>query len=404
MNLVKKIKQFPNTPGVYFFLGPKRKILYVGKATSLKSRVRSYFQSDLAETRSPLIAKLVKRAETITFEKTDSVLEALILEAHYIKKFQPPYNTDEKDDKSFNYVVITKEDFPRVLVVRGKDLAEQFPKKKTKYQFGPFPQGTSLREAMKLVRKIFPFRDNCTPAQRKLCFNAQIGLCPGVCSGIVSKKEYGKTIRNIKLFFEGKKKLLVIGLKRDMRSYAKQQEFEKAARARKSLFALTHIQDIALIKRELKIPHHGMAGAFRVEAYDVAHLSGTGTVGVFTVVEDGQAKKSDYRMFRIRSAPKGSDTDALKEVLLRRLRHGEWPLPQLFVTDGGVGQKNAAEAILRKAGVEVPVVSVVKDEHHRPREILGEGDTKHRREREILLANSEAHRFAIKYHRKVRGR
>jgi len=404
MSAIKKsIQKLPDTPGVYFFRGRGGKILYVGKATSLKSRVRSYFSKDITETRGPLIVELLKQATSVTFEKTDSVLEALILEAHYIKKYQPPYNSIAKDDKSFNYVVITKEAFPRTLVVRGKDLTEQFPKKDIKYQFGPFPQGFALREAMKLVRKIFPFRDTCQPNQGKPCFNAQIGLCPGVCAGTITKEEYTRSMRSIKFFFEGKKKTLLRQLTRDMKRYAKRHEFERATATRKTIFALNHIQDVALIKRELKVPAPNLS-AFRIEAYDIAHLSGTGTVGVFTVVEDGRPKKSDYRMFRIRTAPKGSDTDALKEVLERRLRHDEWSMPSLIVVDGGIAQKNAAARILRAAGIEVPIVSVVKDEHHRPREILGEGSLKHTHEREILLANSEAHRFAIGYHRKVRGR
>ena len=344
-HLSEKIKKFPDTPGVYFFLGAKKKILYIGKATSLRSRARSYFDGRILETRGPLIAEMLKRATAVTFEKTDSVLEALILETYLIKKHQPPFNTDEKDDKSFNYVVITREAFPRVLVVRGKDLAEQFPKKNIKHQFGPFPQGTSLREAMKLVRKIFPFRDTCTPAPQhsvlkknikrrvfnKPCFNAQIGLCPGVCAGTLSKQEYAKTIRNIRFFFEGKKKVLVRELKRDMRAYARRQEFEKAAAARKTLYALNHIQDVALLKRDI-ISAQGLSTGYRIEAYDVAHISGTGTVGVFTVVEDGRANKSEYRMFRIRKAPKGSDTDALKEVLERRPGHREKPLPKNLLT------------------------------------------------------------------------
>jgi len=416
--LSEKIKKFPDTPGVYFFLGAKKKILYIGKATSLRGRVRSYVDGRILETRGPLIAEMLKRAKAITFQKTDSVLEALILEAHLIKKHQPPFNTDEKDDKSFNYVVLTKEAFPRVLVVRGKDLAEKSAAKsyKPKATYGPFPQGTSLREAMKLVRKMFPFRDACIPAPQhsvlkknikhrvfnKPCFNAQIGLCPGVCAGTVTGEDYAKTIRNIKFFFEGKKKVLVRELKRDMRAYAKRQEFEKAAAARRTMFALNHIQDVALLKRDIASAR-GLAAGYRIEAYDVAHISGTGTVGVFTVVEDGRAKKSEYRMFRIRKAPKGSDTDALKEMLERRLGHEEWLLPKLIVTDGGVAQKNAAEAVLREAGVGISVVSVVKDERHRPREILGGGSVKHERELDILLANSEAHRFAIAYHRRIRG-
>jgi excinuclease ABC subunit C len=118
-----QLKKLPDSPGVYFFKKGKD-ILYIGKATSLKDRVRSYFASDLLKTRSMLIADMVALAAKIDFQQTDSVLEALVLEAELIKKYKPKYNTKEKDDKSFNYVVITDEDFPVVLTVRKRDLED----------------------------------------------------------------------------------------------------------------------------------------------------------------------------------------------------------------------------------------------------------------------------------------
>ena len=116
-----KRANIPNLPGIYLFK-KGGDILYIGKATSLKDRVRSYFSSDLIGTRGPLILDMVFKADKIDFIKTDSVLEALILESELIKKHQPKYNTKEKDNKSFNYVIITKENFPRVLIVRGRNL------------------------------------------------------------------------------------------------------------------------------------------------------------------------------------------------------------------------------------------------------------------------------------------
>jgi excinuclease ABC subunit C len=115
--------KLPDSPGVYFFLGDRRQILYIGRATSLKDRVKSYFSSDLLETRGPQIVDMVAKAKKIDFRKTDSVLEAIILEADLIKKFQPAHNTREKDDKSFNCVVITDEDFPQVLIIRKREEA-----------------------------------------------------------------------------------------------------------------------------------------------------------------------------------------------------------------------------------------------------------------------------------------
>ena len=419
----KCAKKLPDSAGVYFFLGPRKEVLYIGKAASLRDRVRSYFTSDIAEVRSPLIARVVAKARSIAYRVTDSVLEALLLEANLIKTHKPKGNTDNKDDKSWNYVVITREDFSRVLLVRGKELSQgpslrhgakgrSFKEQKV---FGPFPYGLQLREALKLIRKIFPYRDTCVPCMAqgpslrqgakgrslkpcKPCFNSQIGLCSGMCAGRVSKQEYRKTIRHITLLFEGKKKQLIRTLEREMRAAAKAEEFEVAVQLRRQLFALQHIQDISLIKSEIRNPKSGTG--YRIEAYDIAHLHGSAAVGVMTVIEDGEPKKESYRMFKIKTAKGGDDAGALREVLSRRLAHNEWPMPRLVVVDGGKAQVNAAASTLARYGVRVPVVGAVKYAHHRPRSILGNKEIIKGRERDILLANAEAHRFAISYHRK----
>lgn len=392
----KTISKLPDNSGVYFFVGKKEKILYIGKATSLKNRVRSYFAGDILEKRSPLIHKMVEEATDIKFERTDSVLEALILEANLIKKHTPPYNTLEKDQKSWNYIVITDEDFPKVLIMRERDLSLV----NYTLSFGPFPHGAELKEALKIVRKIFPYRDNkCTPNQGRPCFNRQIGLCPGVCTGEINKREYAKTIRHIKLFFEGKKLALTRSLRNEMKGLAKGKEFEQADKIKKKIFALQHIQDVALLKNNDRVINNKTT--FRIEGFDVAHISGTSVVGVMTVIENGELKKSDYRKFKI-SEDKNDDVAALKEIISRRLSHNEWPYPDLIVVDGGLPQINITKAELERRGLVVPVVSVIKDERHKAREIIGHSVKG--REREILLVNSEAHRFALKYHRNLRSR
>lgn len=403
-----KIKKFPDTPGVYFF---KRgsETLYVGKATSLRDRVRSYFNQDIVNTRSPLISKMLTQFDDIQFVKTDSVLEALVLEANLIKKYQPEANIKEKDNKSFNYVVITKEDFPRVLIVRGRGIEQDKNDFEIGYKFGPFPNGSQLREAMKIIRKLFPYRDKCIPAielkpsqKARPCFNRQIGLCPGVCSGEVTKEEYKKQIQNIILFFESNKKKLIKNLEKQMKDFAKARDFEKAGKIKKTIFTLNHIQDISLIKESASKKGESI-GAFRIESYDIAHMSGQNVVGVMTVVEDGESKLSAYRKFKIRENPGVNDTKALSEVLTRRLAHIEWQMPNLIVVDGGVAQNRVMEKILKEHGARIPVVSVVKDERHRPKEILG--DKKYLvYEREILLSNAEAHRYAIAFHKTLRNK
>lgn len=398
-----KSKKLPDTPGVYFFRGSRRKILYIGKATSLRGRVKSYFSNDLLRTRGQQLVKVIDDAKDIDFIKTDSVLEAFILEANLVKKYQPEGNTHLKDDKSFNYVVITAEEFPRVLFVRGNDLEKKLHEIKAKYLFGPYPHGLQFKAAMKIIRKLFPYFDTKYPIGTKmperqkkhLVFNQQIGVYPDE----LNKKEYQRTIRNLALFLEGKKGRLIKRLKSEMKKYAKNEEFEKADKIKRQIFALTHIQDVSLIKDEFRIPVANTT--FRIEAYDVAHTSGKETVGVMTVVEGGEAKKSDYRKFKIKEDA-NNDVVALKEVLLRRLGHSEWSMPRLIVVDGGKAQVNVAKKTLEGLGYMIPVVGVTKDEKHRAKKIIGDRVFSGKYENEILLSNSEAHRFAISYHRNLR--
>lgn len=185
-----------------------------------------------------------------------------------------------------------------------------------------------------------------------------------------------------------------------MKGFAKKEQFEKAAAIKKTLFALSHIHDVSLLKRDATV---AATGGFRIECYDVAHISGAFTVGVMTVVEDSEAKKSDYRKFKIKAVKGVNDTAHLREVLERRFGHPEWPYPNLIAVDGGAAQKNTAESVLKQYSIKVTVLGVVKDERHRPKEIIGDQTLARKYEKEILLGNSEAHRFAITYHKKLRG-
>ncbi len=417
---LKPLKKLPDSPGVYFFLGEKKEILYIGKATSLRDRVRSYFAKDLLNTRSPLIWKMInEEAKSIDFRQTDSVLEALMLEADLIKKFQPKCNTDEKDDKSSNCVVLTNENFPKLLLVRKKDVYTNLDEREIKYVFGPYPHGGQLKEALKIIRKIFPYRDSkCVPAEDQIktgktprpCFNRQIGLCPGICTGEMSKSEYGRVVQHLKFFFEGKKKQLEKQLEKEMKGYAKEQEFEKAAKVRSTIYALNHIQDVSLIKKD-RLTTDNQQTTFRIEAYDIAHMSGKDTTGVMVVVEDGELSKQEYRKFKIKSYKGSNDIAGLKELLMRRMKHSEWRWPNLIVLDGSTAQLNAAEEIINKAKEgwegEIPdikFVAVVKNAAHRPERMIGDEEVVKKYEREILLANSEAHRFVIAYHKKLRNK
>lgn len=427
------LKKLPDTPGVYFFLDEDGRILYIGKATSLRDRVRSYFASDIPATRGPKIAKMLELVRSVSWQGVDSVLEAIVLESGLIREHQPPYNTDAKDDKSFNHVVITGEEYPRVLVVRGRDLAEGKFVTPIRSVYGPFPHGTQLREAVRIVRTIFPFRDKCEPPVRaaqhpgrakrypgspetekvpkrvrdtgvRPCFHRQIGLCPGVCTGEISAREYGRIIRNIELFFEGKKSEIVRKLTREMHRAASRLEFERANDIKATIFALGHIRDVSLLKREAGSAD-AETGGIRIEAYDVAHLGGKSSVGVMTVTRDGVSDTDEYRKFFLRGGHAGNDLTALEEILRRRLRHREWPKPDIVVVDGSFLQLGVAERLFAGADwSDVRIVGVVKNRKHQPERLEGDGTAIAEYRRDILLANAEAHRFAIGYHRRRRGK
>ena len=389
----------PDVPGVYLFK-QGRKVLYVGKATSLRDRV----------------VDMVTKADRVSYEPTPTVLEALVREAALIKKYCPSANVDGKDDKTFLYAVITKEAIPRVLAVRGKDIdfqSKTYNLQTTIYKlksiYGPFPSGAQLREGLRLIRRIFPFFDMSKPLgakskhqAAKIEFNTQIKQYPRSYDA----REYARTIRRVMLFLSGRGKELRTMLEREMRQAAKDERFEDAAEARRELFALNHIQDVSLIKDEDGYQKNVPVGTklgYRIEAYDTAHLSGTNAIGVMTVVVDGAPVKKEYRTFRIRGVQKNDDVASLTEILSRRLKHPEWPFPQVVIVDGGVAQKRAAERVLSKEGIAITVAAVVKDERHRPREVIGA-----RRagisEVDAVLANSEAHRFSLSRHRMARSR
>ncbi len=390
-------------------------VLYVGKATSLRDRVRSYFDDDLIATRGPRIVDMVTKADRVVFEMTPTVLEALVREAALIKKYHPTANAEGKDDKTFMYAVITKEEIPRVLAVRGKDIDfnnQTYNLPPTTYPFssifGPFPSGAQLKDGLRLIRRIFPFFDTPRPVgdkskhqKTRIEFNQQIKQYPREFSRI----NYRRTIRKVRMYLAGHGKELRRMLARDMRDAANEERFENAATVRRELFALDHIQDVSLIKDENLHFERGptlLTTLLRIEAYDTAHLSGTNAIGVMTVIVDGIPVKSEYRTFKIRGVKKNDDIASLKEILSRRLGHPEWSYPKVIVVDGGKTQKNAAETVLKEWGIKIPVAAVVKDERHRPREVIG-ARAAGISEADAVRANAEAHRFSLSRHRYARS-
>lgn len=384
-------EDFPATPGIYKMSDKKGKIIYVGKAVNLKRRVSSYFTRP-QDTR---ISKLVQEVAKIEIEHANSALEALIIEAARIKEFQPFYNILEKDDSSFLYVEVTDEEFPRVQLVRGRS-----PIKGNRY--GPFLQERAIREGLRILRRIIPFATHATgKAGDRPCFDVHIGLCPGTCAGLVDRKTYKATIRKLELFLAGKQKQLVTLLKREMKKEALTLHFEAAERIKRMLFALEHVNDASILTRDEV--QRDMTRTVRIEGYDISNTMGNQSVGSMVVFVNGEPDKNEYRKFKIKTVEGSDDYASLVEVVSRRLNHPEWPMPDVFLIDGGAGQVHAVRELLRERDVKTPVVGIAKGVERKRNDIIGA--IPHMVDPETLIkVRDEAHRFAIGYHRKLRGK
>ncbi|HUC01626.1 MAG TPA: GIY-YIG nuclease family protein [Candidatus Paceibacterota bacterium] len=419
-------KKFPETPGVYIMKDADGRVLYVGKAGNLRRRVSSYFE----RPHDVRIQTLVGKIAAIDTEQKDTALEALIREAELIKTLTPPFNVREKDDKSFLYFEITREKFPRVLLVRGAGVIAAGGKDggvvAERGRYGPFTSASNAREALRILRRIFPWSTHDPDEIGRLkrpCFNYEIGLCPGTCVGAITHDDYLKTIDRLQMFFEGKKERIIRALEKDMKAAAKEQEFEKAEALRRQMFALRHIQDTALISDSdaLVAPAAG-AGAlrarYRIEGYDISNISGTSAVGSMVVFTDGTPDKEQYRKFKIRSIFQPNDVGMLKEVLERRFAHSapadseasraagkesaRWRMPDLVLIDGGLAQVNTARRVLLRAGMKIPVVGIAKGPRRDRNDVIGlipKGVQK----ATLIKVRDEAHRFAISYHKTLRG-
>ena len=402
----ENVKRLPDAPGIYLFYSQKKKLLYVGKATSLKSRVSSYLTG---KSSSRPIEELIDEVATLKHKETDSVLEAIILEALYIKKYKPKHNILGRDDKSWNYIVITKDEYPMVKTTRSHEFAQlTTTEKRKKYAhiFGPFP-GMNTKATMKLLQQIFGFC-SCKPGQ-KSCLYFQMNQCLGVFQRSIAPAQYKKqAIQPLIAFLNGKKASVIKEFKKQMTAASKKQDFETAARYRNQLARLERIHDVVLINKSFFDGPKKATDVSRIEGYDISNLGASGKVGSMVVFLDGAPAPSHYRLFNIRTVKGQSDVDCLAEVLERRLAHPEWRYPDLFLVDGGKPQLNKARQVLRAAGVQIPVIGIAKGPLRKKNEF--HFDLRKKKLKEFVMENEqtlthvrdEAHRFAIKQQRRQR--
>lgn len=399
------IEALPEAPGVYMMYSKDGDLLYVGKAGNLKKRVSSYFH----KAHDKRIEELVKKIDDIKHKETDSVLDALILESKMIKDHQPIFNVREKDDKSFLWVEITKEEYPRVLLTRGSE--KDMNKNKKSDHFGPFVYASEIRRALRVLRKIFPYNTHGPDKVGNLkrpCLNAELGLCPGTCVSKINKKEYKKTISELKKVLKGGKRTLIRNMDKEMKKSAKDLDFERAQKLKRRIFSLQHIHDTALISDNQPKIKSDQKEKIRIEGYDISNISGTSATGSMVVFYNDQPSKDDYRKFKVKTIKGQNDTGMLKEVLERRFSRydegsnkNQWPLPDLILIDGGKGQVNTAIKVLEEKGFRIPVVGIAKGVKRKKNEFIGKipGFTN---EKTLIRVRDEAHRFAVSYHKKLR--
>lgn len=365
--LTAKLKQLPAEPGVYFHKAKTGEIIYIGKAASLKNRVRQYFQkSRLRDNKTDALVAEIADTDWITVE---TELDALFLESEMIKRYKPRYNVLLRDDKSQLYVRIPMNDaYPSITFTRG-------PLDDGATYFGPYYNGWAVKKALRYLRRVFPYSVHETMPKR-LCLQYHIGLCPGVEAQKISSQDYKAILKKLIRYLKGERKALMREIERDMQTAAKNHQFEEAARLRNRLRDLKELQrQIIFGDREFMdlSKDQGLAGLQtllglpdvprRVEGYDISHMSGTNNVASMVVATNGLADKSQYRKFKMH-LPGNDDFGHMRETMRRRFggKHADWPVPDLIVIDGGKGQLSAAMGVVRELGLDIPMVGLAKRE------------------------------------------
>ena len=413
----EKIRSFPSSPGIYFFKDKAGKVLYVGKANNLRARVRQYFMR--SGNRHPKTEALVRESARVSFKLCESEVDALIAEARFIKKYAPKYNVILRDDKNYFFVAISKEAYSRISLTHQPDM---FGSSTSKHIIGPFTDGGALKETLRLLRGAYPYC-TCKPGTKRACLNYHLGRCLAPC---VHPKACAQTKRNVQAIvaiLEGKRNALMRALTARMKRASRAEEFQKASEFKKQIdgiqnifshrFFLERFREIkqakpqwSVVEKKIQLLLKTKKTVGRVECYDISNISGTHAVGSMVVFGNGEPSKNQYRKFKIKySGDTPDDPKMMAEVLARRIKHSEWQMPDLIIVDGGKTQLSAAQSVLPKTQL---VMGLAKKQEElytpvRPLPILAKNLGK-----ETLFfvqrIRDEAHRFAITYHRKLRGK
>ena len=404
--LLNYVKTLPDQPGVYRFADARGTVLYIGKALSLRKRVASYFHDSAGL--SPRIARLIPQITSVDVTVTASEAEALLLESQLIKQHKPKYNVAFRDDKTYPLLKLTHEPFPRLLVTRRK-------KPDGARYFGPYADAGLLRQALQFLRRVFPLR-TCRTFPKTPCLEYHLGQCLAPCVGYVNAAGYQRIVDDLIAFLDGKRDHLLRDLARRMTQASRDRRFEEAARIRDQIEALTSVivakeksaytGPLEQLQLALKLP----VLPRRIEAFDISNIYGAYAVGSMVTFVDGKPRKADYRHFRIETVQGIDDYQMMREVIRRRyggsLSH-QLPWPELVLVDGGKGQLHAALEELNALKRLAPVVGLAKRFEHLfvpdqsdPIILLPTSPVLHLMQR----IRDEAHRFAVTYHRRLRGK
>lgn len=367
----------PTNPGVYVYWSGE-KILYIGKAISLRSRLLSHTQNAKLD---PKERAIVTGATHIRYSLTESDFFALLLESRLIKEHQPPYNMITKDDSSYLYVSLDlNEEFPKPRLVRGRDL----PDKPRVRNFGPFPSNAVAEEILKSIRRLIPF---CTQngIGKRACFYSHVGLCDPCPSNVVykfqgkeqieSRIDYRAHIKAVVRILEGNTSPVITSLTNRMTRLSRQMRYEEALQLRKKIerfqrwidthafsdkriLVLDAAPDRLASLRELLVPYIGNTELKRIECYDASNLLHQHSVVSLVTLTDGRIDKSQYRRFKIKTRAT-SDFTRLEEALTRRFRN-RWPKPDLLVVDGGKPQVRMAQKVLDRVENPPPLIGLAK--------------------------------------------
>jgi len=417
-SVLSLLRQLPTTSGVYIFKDVSGGILYVGKAKNLKNRVSSYFRSP--EKLGLKTAQLVRNIRSLEHIEVGSETESLLLEARLISKFRPPYNLASRDDKSPYYIHITREKYPKPVITHQSRKASA----------GPFLTRFIPTRILRQFRSVTPYCSSPRPVT-KPCLYSHLGLCspcPGQNLNPHQISLYRSNISRLRRLLSGQYSSVLRSLKKDMLLCAKKMDFEAASLLRDRISALNQLRSTPvsadeylanpnLVQDQRQQALNSLRSAInhefitdnplhRIEMYDVSHLRGQSATAAMTVAYDGYVNSRLYRHFTIKKAPSDNDVGMLTEVLYRRLKRTDWPLPDLIILDGGKSQLSIINSPSLSLS-HIPVIALAKGEETIiiP---LSSGfkeirlDRSHPGLRLLQHLRDEAHRFSRRLHHKHR--